>query len=75
MARDIGGGCPERMAPPRIEEYLKELFPSKECSNISMEVIKDEDILKKEYPLFEAVNRGASGNLYDFNIPDDLQPK
>lgn len=56
------------MAPPRIEEYLKELFPSKESTGISMEVIKDEHILQREYPLFMAVNRGASGNLFDYKI-------
>jgi leucyl aminopeptidase len=26
VGRDIGGADPERMAPPRVAEYVKELF-------------------------------------------------
>jgi leucyl aminopeptidase len=26
VGRDIGGGDPERMAPPRVAEYVQELF-------------------------------------------------
>ena len=33
--RDIGGSDPERMAPPRVEEYVKEVFKG---TNISVEV-------------------------------------
>jgi len=57
-ARDIGGSDPERMAPPRVEEYVRELFDG---SSIQVEVISDISILEKEYPLFAAVNRCANG--------------
>ncbi|KAL0105085.1 hypothetical protein PUN28_016616 [Cardiocondyla obscurior] len=57
VARDIGGGDPERMAPPRVEEYLAELFCG---SNVTMRVISDEETLLREYPLFASVNRAAS---------------
>ena len=33
--RDIGGSDPERMAPPRVEEYVREVFKG---TNISIEV-------------------------------------
>lgn len=57
VARDIGGSDPERMAPPRVDEYVCELFSN---TNISVQAISDVKILEKEYPLFAAVNRGAS---------------
>ncbi|XP_075236370.1 dipeptidase B [Lycorma delicatula] len=57
-ARDIGGGDPERMAPPKIEEYIKALFLSD--TNVKINVISDIATIEKEYPLFAAVNRAAS---------------
>ncbi|XP_051169638.1 putative aminopeptidase W07G4.4 [Leptopilina boulardi] len=57
VARDIGGGDPERMAAPRVEEYISELFAG---TNISVQVISDQDTLLQEYPLFASVNRAAS---------------
>ncbi|XP_072767080.1 putative aminopeptidase W07G4.4 [Anoplolepis gracilipes] len=57
VARDIGGADPERMTPLRVEEYLAELFCG---SNITMQVISDQDTLLQEYPLFACVNRAAS---------------
>ncbi|XP_018054500.1 PREDICTED: putative aminopeptidase W07G4.4 [Atta colombica] len=57
VARDIGGADPERMTPLRVEEYLAELFCG---SNVSMQVISDQDTLLQEYPLFACVNRAAS---------------
>ncbi|XP_055384797.1 putative aminopeptidase W07G4.4 isoform X2 [Condylostylus longicornis] len=55
VARDIGGGDPERMAPKNIESYIKPLF-----KDLEIEVISDVQVLQKEYPLFAAVNRAAS---------------
>ncbi|KAJ4450642.1 hypothetical protein ANN_02071 [Periplaneta americana] len=57
VARDIGGSDPERMCPPKVEAYIRELFKN---SNISIEVITDPAVLKREYPLFDAVDRAAS---------------
>lgn len=65
VARDIGGGDPERMAPPRVEEYVRKLFDRND-SPIKIEVISDVNIFEKEYPCFAAVNRAASGNYTNF---------
>ncbi|KAM7364405.1 dipeptidase B isoform 1-T2 [Cochliomyia hominivorax] len=54
VARDIGVGDPERMAPPRVEEYISKLF-----NGLKVTVISDPDVIAKEYPLFAAVNRAA----------------
>ncbi|XP_077983580.1 putative aminopeptidase W07G4.4 [Glandiceps talaboti] len=56
--RDIGGSDPERMAAPRVEEYVNELFKDP-ASGVSVNVISDEAVLEKEYPLHAAVNRCA----------------
>ncbi|XP_011290244.1 putative aminopeptidase W07G4.4 [Musca domestica] len=55
VARDIGVGDPERMAPPRVEEYVNKLF-----DGLKVTVISDVNTLTKEYPLFAAVNRAAN---------------
>ena len=52
-----GGADPERMAPPRVEEYLAELFCG---TNVTMQVVSDQETLLQEYPLFACVNRAAS---------------
>ncbi|XP_071948572.1 putative aminopeptidase W07G4.4 [Antedon mediterranea] len=58
VARDIGGSDPERMAAPRVKEYVQELFGG-EGSSIKVEVIDDDETLLSKYPLFSAVNRCA----------------
>ncbi|XP_049810274.1 putative aminopeptidase W07G4.4 isoform X1 [Schistocerca nitens] len=57
-ARDIGGGDPERMAAPRVEEYVRKLFEGN--TQICIDTVSDESVLCQEYPLFAAVNRAAS---------------
>lgn len=57
VARDIGGGDPERMAPSRVADYIQKLFPV--GGPVSVEIISDVEIFEKEYPLFQAVNRAA----------------
>ncbi|KAL0276727.1 UNVERIFIED_CONTAM: hypothetical protein PYX00_004239 [Menopon gallinae] len=59
VARDIGGGDPERMAAPRIEEYIRHVFEV-ELSGIEVDVISDPAVFEAEYPLFCAVDRAAS---------------
>lgn len=56
MARDIGGGDPERMAPPKVAQYVEKAFAG---GVIKMEIISDQDRLEKEFPLFGAVNRAS----------------
>jgi len=58
VGKDIGGSDPERMAPPRVEQYVQSVF-GKSC--ISIEVVEDDATLVRDYPLFSAVNRCAKG--------------
>lgn len=37
VGRDVGGGDPERMAPPRVAEYVQELFKSS-CVTVNNQV-------------------------------------
>ncbi|UJR27930.1 hypothetical protein I4U23_009190 [Adineta vaga] len=60
VGRDIGGGDPERMAPPRVAEYVQELFGK--SSGVKVNIIKDQNEIDKDFPLFAAVNR-ASRNI------------
>jgi len=57
ISRDIGGSDPERMAAPRVEEYIRKEF---EGSAIKIEVIKGQTLFEQEYPCLAAVNRCAS---------------
>jgi leucyl aminopeptidase len=45
------------MSPIRIEEYILNAFNN---TNINVQVISDPKILKAEYPLFAAVDRGSA---------------
>ncbi|XP_026851418.2 putative aminopeptidase W07G4.4 [Electrophorus electricus] len=55
--RDIGGSDPERMAAPRVAEYVTELF----CNTcVQVRIVSDLSTLEKEYPCLAAVNRCAS---------------
>jgi len=54
--RDIGGSDPERMAAPRVAEYVQNIFKG---SAVKVEIISDLQKLSKEYPLLVAVNRAA----------------
>lgn len=56
VCRDIGGSDPERMAAPRVEEYLRELFKDPK-SPVKVTVIKDVKEFETKYPLYAAVNR------------------
>ncbi|XP_019644231.1 PREDICTED: putative aminopeptidase W07G4.4 [Branchiostoma belcheri] len=56
VARDIGGSDPERMAAPRVVEYLQEKFKD---TPIKMSVTSDPAELEEKYPLLAAVNRCA----------------
>ncbi|BHF64596.1 metalloexopeptidase activity [Sparganum proliferum] len=57
VARDIGGSDPERMAAPKIAEYLK-----KEFQNVPEVSVDIQEVEEKAYPLMAAVNRAASGS-------------
>lgn len=55
VARDLGGSDPERMAAPRIVEYLEKEFLNTEGVKMTVEKVD-----KAKYPLMAAVNRAAS---------------
>lgn len=57
VAKDIGWGDPERMTPLKVQEYVLNALSN---SSIKINVIDDINVISKEYPLFEAVNRAAS---------------
>lgn len=48
------------MTPPRVEQYVQKLFGSANQSCVHMEVISDQALLERDYPLYAAVNRAAS---------------
>merc|ERR1711935_1069202 len=54
VARDIQGTDPERMAPPKVEEYVRNLFSDKKSN------VQGHEKLKKEYPCMAAVDRCAN---------------
>ncbi|XP_061672835.1 putative aminopeptidase W07G4.4 [Syngnathoides biaculeatus] len=55
--RDIGGSDPERMAAPRVADYVAELFKD---GPVQVAVIDDVKVLEREYPCLAAVNRCAN---------------
>ncbi|XP_050078380.1 putative aminopeptidase W07G4.4 [Anopheles maculipalpis] len=57
VARDIGGGDPERMAPPRVAEYVLQAFG--QSGPVKVTVLDDPRLFERDYPLFQAVNRAA----------------
>lgn len=57
VCRDIGGSDPERMAAPRVAEYVQTLFKD---SPVQVDVVSDLKVLEKEYPCLAAVNRCAN---------------
>lgn len=56
IARDIGGGDPERMSPPHVANYVEKAFTS---DVIKVTIISDQDEFEKKFPLFAAVNRAS----------------
>eukprot|EP00095_Tigriopus_kingsejongensis_P012082 maker-scaffold60_size442463-snap-gene-3.26 protein:Tk12082 transcript:maker-scaffold60_size442463-snap-gene-3.26-mRNA-1 annotation:"aminopeptidase -like" len=57
VSRDIGGSDPERMAAPKVEEYIRQVFDN---SGVKIEVVQGQLTFEKEYPCLAAVNRCAS---------------
>ncbi|CAI4223656.1 unnamed protein product [Auanema sp. JU1783] len=57
VCRDIGEQGPERMAPPRVADYVKEAFSG---GSVKVEIEDDQDVILREYPLMHAVNRCAN---------------
>ncbi|CAH8545431.1 unnamed protein product [Schistosoma rodhaini] len=55
LARDIGGSDPERMAAPKIAEYLQNALNGLKGVTVTVDKVD-----AKKYPLMAAVNRAAS---------------
>ena len=56
LARDIGAGDPERMAPPRLAETVR---AECEAAGIVVNVVDDPSTLMSDYPLLSAVARAS----------------
>jgi leucyl aminopeptidase len=56
VARDIAGGDPEAMAPPRIVEYLKEAFAG---TGVVLSVVEETSVINSQFPLVAAVARAS----------------
>merc|ERR1719188_2774491 len=56
-ARDIGGSDPERMAAPRVAEYVKEMFKG---TSVKVDIMEGQSNFEKNYPCLAAVNRAAN---------------
>lgn len=77
VARDIADADPERMSPPKVRDYVQQIFKD------SSVTVKVEEISKANYPLFEAVNRAASDIerhrgcviFLEYNPPDSSKIK
>ncbi|VDM22215.1 unnamed protein product [Hydatigera taeniaeformis] len=65
VARDIGGSDPERMAAPRIADYLQEEFHN--CPNVAISIT---EVDPHAYPLMAAVDRATSAS----STPDVRRP-
>jgi leucyl aminopeptidase len=61
ITRDVGDADPERMAPPKVAEYIVDAFKG---GNVKVKVEADQDVIKKEYPMMAAVSRATK------NIPE-----
>ncbi|KAJ3170797.1 hypothetical protein HDU88_008700 [Geranomyces variabilis] len=56
LAKDVGGSDPERMTPLRAAEYVEAAFAG---TDVKVSVMRDVDLIKKEYPFLHAVTRAA----------------
>eukprot|EP00930_Biecheleria_cincta_P046247 TRINITY_DN31896_c0_g1_i1.p1 TRINITY_DN31896_c0_g1~~TRINITY_DN31896_c0_g1_i1.p1 ORF type:complete len:577 (+),score=98.47 TRINITY_DN31896_c0_g1_i1:43-1773(+) len=56
LARDVGSGDPERMAPPALAELVKQRC---EAAGIEVDILQDQEHLGAQYPLLMAVARAA----------------
>ncbi len=61
LARDVGGADPERMSAIRASEAIAAFFAPiiSANPNVTMHVVDDLAVIKREYPLLAAVNRAA----------------
>lgn len=59
LARDIGACDPERMTSLKAAQYIEDYFAKVNHPNVTCSVIRDTDILAREYPLLMAVARAS----------------
>lgn len=59
VARDIGGSDPERMAAPRVAEYVANIFAD-EKTKVKVKIISDRAEFERSYPCYAAVDRSAA---------------
>lgn len=58
LARDVGQGDPEIMAPPAAAAHIAAAFAGTE---VRVEVVEDDAVIRREYPLLHAVARASVG--------------
>ncbi|VDK24512.1 unnamed protein product [Anisakis simplex] len=58
VCRDIGDADPQRMSPPKVAEYVEEIFRG---GCVKVRVTSDAKEIEREYPLMIAVNRASMG--------------
>lgn len=59
VARDIGGSDPERMAAPRVAQYVEEIFSDSQ-TKVKVKTISDRAEFERSYPCYAAVDRAAA---------------
>jgi len=59
VARDIGGSDPERMAAPRVADYVADTFADQK-TKVKVKIISDRAEFERNYPCYAAVDRSAS---------------
>lgn len=57
LTRDIQGSDPERMAPPKVAEFVVDHF--KGSPDVTVQVVSETAKIEREYPCLGAVNRAA----------------
>lgn len=57
VTRDIGDTDPQRMAPPKMADYVEQHFKN---TSVKVTVESDQDYILRNYPLLAAVNRSAN---------------
>jgi len=56
ICRDIQGSDPERMAPPKVADHVRNYFMG---TDVKVEIVSDTDDIERNYPCLGAVNRAC----------------
>lgn len=59
LARDVGSSDPERMTSLKAGQYIEEYFRGLNHPSVTCSIVKDTEVLSKDYPLLMAVARAS----------------